>query len=136
MPNHKRKPAIQPGDLKLISQQLDFLGINYYTRIVAGTGGIVMQVPGSKYTDMGWEINAPALRRLLNKITSRYDVPPIWITENGAAFADVLENGRVSDPDRIDYIRQHLHQSWLAITEDGIDVRAYLLWSLMDNFEW
>jgi beta-glucosidase len=85
---------------------------------------------------MGWEVCAPALRRLLNKINNEYNLPPIYITENGAAFKDeVSPDGKIHDERRLDYLRQHFIQTCLAM-QDGVDVRGYFVWSLLDNFEW
>lgn len=129
-------PAVRPGDLALIAQQLDFLGVNYYSRHVVKDGAFVSTVPGSEYTEMGWEVQAPALRRLLLRLKRDYPIPPLYITENGAAFADEIgADGRVHDPRRLHYLREHLSQSRLAI-EDGVDLRGYFAWSLLDNFEW
>ena len=115
---------------------IDFLGINYYSRNVVGAQGNLDPVPGSQYTDMGWEICAPALRRLLNRLHRDYRLPPIYITENGAAFADAVgPDGKVHDPHRLDYLKQHFIQTRLAM-QDGVDVRGYFPWSLTDNFEW
>ena len=131
-----RRPAVQPGDMSLIAQPLDWLGVNYYSRGVAQEGQLLDPVPGSEYTDMGWEIHAPALRRLLVRLKRDYPVPPLYITENGAAFPDqVSPDGRVHDPRRIAYLRDHLIQARLAIA-DGVDLRGYFVWSLLDNFEW
>ncbi len=131
-----RRPAVQPGDMPLIAQPLDWLGVNYYSRGVAQEGQILDPVPGSDYTDMGWEIHAPALRRLLVRLKRDYPIPPLYITENGAAFPDeVSPDGRVHDPRRIAYLRDHLIQARLAIA-DGVDLRGYFVWSLLDNFEW
>jgi len=131
-----RRPAVQPGDMSLIAQLLDWLGVNYYSRGMAQQGQILDPVPGSEYTDMGWEIHAPALRRLLVRLKRDYPVPPLYITENGAAFPDqVSPDGRVHDPRRIAYLRDHLIQARLAIA-DGVDLRGYFVWSLLDNFEW
>jgi beta-glucosidase len=129
-------PCVQPGDLELISQELDFLGMNYYSRTVIGTNGNATSVPGSEYTDMGWEVHPASLRKLLERVSKEYKLPPIYITENGAAFKDTLSaDGRVYDARRQAYINDHLEQVWLAI-QDGVDVRGYFLWSLLDNFEW
>jgi beta-glucosidase len=96
----------------------------------------VEEVAGSEYTEMGWEVCAPALRRMLNKINRDYNVPPIYITENGASFQDeVSSDGKVHDPRRLDYLKNHFIQTRLAM-QDGVDVRGYMVWSLMDNFEW
>ncbi len=128
--------VIRDGDMELISQELDYLGINYYSRNLVNANGPVKRVPGSIYTEMGWEVCPPALRRLLNQLNNEYTLPPLYITENGAAFADrVTDDGFVHDPERLNYIRQHLHQLYLAM-QDGVDVRGYFAWSLMDNFEW
>ncbi|MBI3175515.1 MAG: beta-glucosidase [Chloroflexi bacterium] len=129
-------PAIHDGDLALISQKLDFLGINYYSRHLVNAGGRVERVPGAEYTEMGWEVHAPAMRRLLVQISREYDLPPLYITENGAAFADeVSADGQVHDPRRLDYLKQHFIQARLAM-QDGVDLRGYFVWSLLDNFEW
>jgi beta-glucosidase len=129
-------PDTKDGDLALISQKLDFLGLNYYSRNLVSAKGTINPVPGAEYTEMGWEVCAPALRRLLNKINAEYSLPPIYITENGAAFKDqVTADGKVHDERRLDYLRQHFIQTHLAI-QDGVDVRGYFVWSLLDNFEW
>ena len=129
-------PNIQAGDMALISQKLDYLGLNYYSRNLYNAGGQVEKVPGSEYTAKGWEVCAPALRRMLNKINDTYRVPPIYITENGAAFHDVVsEDGKIHDARRLDYLKNHFIQTRLAM-QDGVDVRGYMVWSLLDNFEW
>lgn len=129
-------PRVLPGDFALIAQHLDFLGVNYYSRHLIQNGVRVHPVPGSEYTEMGWEVHAPALGRLLRRLQRTYRLPPIYITENGAAFRDeVSADGRVHDPRRINYVREHLHELHGAI-QDGVDVRGYFLWSLLDNFEW
>ena len=84
---------------------------------------------------MGWEIYPDGLRELLIDINSEYALPPIYITENGMACADVVQDGSVHDQQRIDYVRMHL-ASVAKAREAGVDVRGYFYWSLMDNFEW
>jgi beta-glucosidase len=129
-------PKIQDGDLALLSQKLDFFGLNSYSRNVIGANGNIDKVPGSEYTEMGWEVCAPALRRLLNRINDNYRLPPIYITENGAAFKDeVSADGKVHDERRLDYLKNHFIQARLAM-QDGVDLRGYFVWSLLDNFEW
>jgi len=131
-----KAPEVHPGDMALASQQLDFLGVNSYSRHVVKNGEIVRSVPGSEYTEMDWEICAPALRRLLGRLHREYPAPPIYITENGAAFSDeVSPDGNVRDPRRIAYLRDHFTQARLAMN-DGVDLRGYFVWSLLDNFEW
>jgi beta-glucosidase len=129
-------PAVQPGDLAVTGQKLDYLGINSYSRHLVSAKGRITTVPGSEYTAMGWEVCAPALRRLLIKLNTDYALPPIYITENGAAFEDQLTpDGQIHDQRRLDYLRQHILQVGLA-RQDGVDVRGYFVWSLLDNFEW
>jgi beta-glucosidase len=131
-----KMPEIKSGDMALISQRLDFLGINSYSRTVVGAKGNVAPVPGSEYTEMNWEVCAPAFRRMLNKLNRDYNLPPIYITENGAAFNDVASTeGKIHDERRLDYLRNHFIQVRLAM-QDGVDIRGYFVWSLLDNFEW
>lgn len=132
----KNMPKIHDGDMSLIAQKLDFVGINFYSRHVVSAKEELRDIKGSEYTEMGWEICAPALRRLLVKINAEYNLPPIYIAENGAAFQDeVSTDGKVHDPRRIDFLKNHFIQTRLAML-DGVDVRGYMVWSLMDNFEW
>jgi beta-glucosidase len=84
---------------------------------------------------MGWEVYPKGLTELLLKLHQAYPLPPIYITENGMANRDVVDQGQVHDHERIDFVRWHLE----ALTEAmraGVDVRGYFLWSLLDNFEW
>lgn len=130
-------PEIKPGDMALISQKLDFLGINSYSRsVISAQEGRLSPIPGSEYTEMDWEVCAPAFRRVLVKMNNDYHLPPIYITENGAAFKDVVSpDGKIHDERRLDYLRQYFTQVRLAM-QDGVDVRGYFVWSLLDNFEW
>ncbi len=129
-------PEVEPGDMALISQKLDYLGINNYSRNLISVQGEIHPVPGSEYTEMDWEVCAPALKRLLIKINQDYRLPPLYITENGAAFKDEPgRDGKIHDARRLEYIRQHLIQIRLAMRA-GVDVRGYFVWSLLDNFEW
>ena len=128
--------SIRPGDLALIAQRLDFVGINFYRRTVFDEQGNPARVPGAEYTEMDWEVHAPAFKRLLLRLAHEYHLPPIYITENGAAFVDeVGSDGGVHDPRRVNYLREHLTALREAMTE-GVDVRGYFVWSLLDNFEW
>ncbi|BAJ01494.1 GH1 family beta-glucosidase [Shewanella violacea] len=133
------RPDIHDGDLDIISQPLDFLGVNYYTRLIykANEQDIFEQVPNDTalHTDIGWEIYPRGLTELLTSLNMTYKLPPVYITENGAAMADKLTDGEVRDKDRINYYQDHLRAVNLAI-EQGVDIRGYFAWSLMDNFEW
>lgn len=132
-------PKVEEGDLDQIARPLDYLGINYYTREVVSADagkGYHAEVPdGAPVTAMGWEVYPDGLRRLLVELSRDYQLPPLYITENGGAFDDTLENGVVHDQPRIDYLQSHLLALHEA-TQSGVDLRGYLCWSLMDNFEW
>ena len=85
---------------------------------------------------MGWEVYPDGLHRLLVRVNEEYDVPPLYITENGAAYVDGRRHdGSVDDPERIAYLRAHIDAVGRAIA-DGVRVDGYFVWSLLDNFEW
>jgi len=129
-------PPVHAGDLALIRQPLDFLGINYYTRSFISTQKPPLPAPAALgYTDMGWEIYPQALTQHLLRLTREYAPPPLFITENGMANADSLVNGRVADVERVNYVRDHIQAVDRAVAL-GADVRGYFYWSLLDNFEW
>ncbi len=129
-------PQVTPGDMETIRQPMDFIGINYYTRNVSGSGAPLDPVaPGREVTDMGWEVFPGGLTELLLRLRADYPLPPLYITENGAAYPDRLVNGRVEDADRVSYLQRHVAALADAL-EAGVDVRGYFVWSLLDNFEW
>jgi beta-glucosidase len=85
---------------------------------------------------MGWGIEPDGLHEMLTTISRDYDLPPLYITENGMAVADrPAADGTVADPQRIAYLDAHLRAAHQAIG-DGVDLRGYFVWSLLDNFEW
>ena len=128
---------VMDGDMEIIQQPIDFLGVNYYTRTFVSTDNPPKARPGVLgFTDMDWEIYPQGLTALLVGLKEAYkDLPPIYITENGMAAADHVSNDQVNDQARIAYIQMHL-QALQAAMEQGVDVRGYFYWSLMDNFEW
>jgi beta-glucosidase len=133
-------PRIEDGDLATIAASLDFLGVNYYTRSVvrADRGGgdpIMVSQEDAERTGIGWEIYPDGLLELLTRVNDEYELPPLYVTENGAAFPDTRVNGSVHDPQRISYVERHLDAIRRAI-DRGVPVRGYFLWSLLDNFEW
>ncbi|KAA1154997.1 beta-glucosidase [Pseudoalteromonas sp. FUC4] len=134
--NHQ--PEIFEGDMELISQSIDYLGINFYTRQVykAHPTDIYEPIaPKGPLTDMGWEIYPQSFTDLLVSLNKTYTLPPIYITENGAAMPDTYNNGEVNDLDRLSYYNTHLNAVHNAV-EQGVVIHGYFAWSLMDNFEW
>lgn len=126
----------RPGDLSLISQRIDYLGVNFYRRMVFDEQGRQTRVKGAEYTAIDWEVYAPSFKQLLLRLNQDYSLPPIYITENGASFVDeVSADGRIHDPRRVNYLQEHLSVISEVIAE-GVDVRGYFVWSLLDNFEW
>ena len=134
----QQRPDIYPDDMKIIAEKIDFLGINFYTRAVYQHHEDKIyeeiQMDGDK-TDMGWEIVPQAFTDLLLDLNNRYNLPIVYITENGAAMKDQLVEGQVNDIDRIEYYNQHINAVSNAM-EHGVDIQGYFAWSLMDNFEW
>jgi beta-glucosidase len=129
-------PKSHAGDAQLIAQQLDFLGVNYYNPIVSIAGRSFSPArEGAAVTDMGWEVAPANFTDLLMRLDRDYDLPPLFITENGAAYRDLVVDGNVKDEDRRAYIESHIRAIADAIGE-GVDVRGYFVWSLLDNFEW
>jgi beta-glucosidase len=134
-------PAIDPGDLERMAPPIDFFGHNSYTRAVVRDDPESMLLGATQVkthnpaTEMGWEIYPDHLYDALTRITRDYGAPDIYITENGAAFRDEVVNGEVKDPQRLDYLYTHLAACHRAI-EDGVKLRGYFCWSLLDNFEW
>jgi beta-glucosidase len=136
--------AIQAGDLEIIAAPLDFLGVNYYyANTVRAAGpevplGFETVTPDVPVTAFGWPVLPDGFHELLTSLRATYGeaLPPIYITENGAAYDDVLtSDGQVSDVDRVRYLDAHLRAVHRAMA-DGVDVRGYFCWSLLDNFEW
>jgi beta-glucosidase len=141
-------PAVEPGDMEVIATPTDFLGVNYYSNRFAravsvdengmGVGGLKpeeMVEAGYEVTEMGWPVMPDGLRELLVRLHKDYHPRGIFVTENGAAFADQVQDGAVHDPRRVEYLREHFSAARRAIS-DGVPLRGYFVWSLMDNFEW
>lgn len=129
-------PRIEPGDMAAIATPMDFLGINYYTRgVVSASGAWSAQTSGKPLTDMGWEIVPEGLTELLTRLHRDWTLPPLYVKENGAAFQDTLQEGCVHDVERTDYIASHIAAVGDALAQ-GVPMAGYMVWSLMDNFEW
>jgi beta-glucosidase len=154
--------VILDGDLDIIRAPIDFLGVNHYhddgvsghpttvaderefkatsrptSSSLVGSPNVTFPLRGLPRTAMGWEVNPAGLHTLLVRLGNEYpELPPLYITENGAAYEDsVSSDGAVHDTDRESYIVQHIGAVGDAIA-DGADVRGYFVWSLLDNFEW
>lgn len=131
------KPLINETELDIISQPIDFLGFNSYTTSNYDEWTVDRDeiYPGMPRTSMGWTITPNALYWAAKLIFDRYDMP-LMITENGMANIDFVSmDGNVYDPQRIDFLRGYLKGLQQA-TEEGVPVKGYLYWSIMDNFEW
>lgn len=140
-------PPIQDGDMALITAPIDFLGVNYYSRAMipihlgtnpvgSGSAAILSSAQRDSFTDMGWEIYPPGLYDVLRRVHREYGPVALAVTENGAAFVDVLDaQGAVNDARRVEYLREHI-QAMARVIADGIPLKGYFVWSLFDNFEW
>lgn len=145
-------PPAGEDDLAIISAPLDFLGVNYYSRMLVQDRAVdaslaqqslhpdsyeaIEQISGSAYTEMGWEIFPTGLANILTRIHREYGVQALVVTENGAAFADCWDgNDGVHDQQRIEYLRMHI-QTLAEVRQQGVPVQGYCVWSLLDNFEW
>jgi beta-glucosidase len=129
-------PQVQPGDLAQIAQPLDWLGINNYSRHMAqASGPFDVKTGGLPLTEMGWEIYPQGLTDLLVRLHTDYSLPPTYITENGGAFPDPVTDGQVHDADRTHYLQTHMAAVAQAMRQ-GVPMAGYMVWSLMDNFEW
>ncbi len=129
-------PAVQDGDMAHIATPLDYLGVNYYSRVVSSADhSFDKKTSGLALTDMGWEIYPRGLTQLLLTLHRDYTLPPVFITENGGAFKDPLTDGRVHDADRTAYLQTHIAAVADAMSQ-GVPMAGYMVWSLMDNFEW
>ena len=142
---------VQPGDEDHIAAPIDVLGVNYYSRHVVragdgseragpspwvGSGDVEFVGRGLPRTEMDWEIDEQGLYDVLTRVHREYPGIALFVTENGAAFPDeVSADGTVADPDRVAYLDSHFRAAHRAIA-DGVDLRGYFVWTLMDNFEW
>ncbi len=135
-------PDFPAADFDAIRQPVDFLGVNYYTRNVVRHKAKAWPVRAAPvrqhglHTEMKWEVYPEGLAEVLLWVRDRYGAAPLYVTENGAAFADPEPaEDLVEDPLRVAYLRDHLRAARDAIAK-GVDLRGYFAWSLLDNFEW
>jgi beta-glucosidase len=134
-------PELSAEDLGIIRRPIDFVGLNYYTRHVVAhdPSGFFKSRPlrpVGQRTEMDWEVYPPGLYLVLREFHERYGLP-LYVTENGASFPDPSADadGYISDWERLRYLQSHFEAAHRAISE-GVDLRGYYVWSLMDNFEW
>lgn len=135
-------PEFTPEERAMVEEPIDFVGVNYYSRVVVRNDpyseGLRVRgfyVPDAERTAIGWEVYPDGLHKVLLQVHDRYEGIPIYVTENGASFDDVVNGAReIDDPERLDFIRRHLMATHRAI-EDGVDVRGFFVYTLMDNFE-
>jgi beta-glucosidase len=145
-------PPVLEDDFSIISVPLDFLGVNYYSRMIVrdrvdsnttnGQNGhddsyeAVEHIPGATYTEMGWEIFPEGLSNILTRIDRDYAPKAMIVTESGAAFEDHWDgDGHIHDQQRVDYLRAHI-QTVAQVIRQGVPINGYFVWSFMDNFEW
>ncbi len=144
-------PKVEPGDMDLIGQKTDFVGINHYNCEYASYRWYIpflkswfsgtkvasseSERNGRRYTSMGWEVYPPGMAEVLRWLREDYGNPSVFITENGAAFDDTVKAGKISDNKRIDYLKDYLQEVANA-KKSGSQVKGYFVWSLLDNFEW
>ena len=120
--------------------RLDFLGVNYYTRRLAKAGDGPLQVErvereGAERTAIGWEVHPSSFHKILTRVHRDYAPREMFVTENGAAYEDVLDDDRVDDLARVSFLSRHLAAAADAV-RDGVPLNGYFIWTLMDNFEW
>jgi beta-glucosidase len=140
--------CVRDGDLGTIGTPIDWLGVNFYNPEQAAAGGdgrpavgpgldgITQPEIDAGRTQLGWPIHPPSLTDILRRVTDDYGPVPLWVTENGAAYDDAPDpDGAVRDEARVRYLDGHLTAA-LEARDAGVDLRGYLVWSLMDNFEW
>ncbi|MBB1245707.1 beta-glucosidase [Streptomyces durbertensis] len=151
---------VKDGDLAAVHQPLDALGVNYYTPTLVsavpegaaaerrdghgqgeqtpwpGAEKVAFHQPPGPLTAMGWSVDATGLRDVLRRLAKEAAGVPLYVTENGMARDDhPAADGSVHDPERVAYLRDHLAEV-ARVRDEGVDVRGYFLWSLLDNFEW
>jgi beta-glucosidase len=132
--------ALRQDDFDLIRGPIDYIGINYYQRLVVSAGdgayGEYKHPPEDPMTPAGLATKSDGLFQILRRVHSDYTQLPVYITEIGVALCDYVDpEGGVDDLERITYLDAHLRSTQAAILT-GVDVRGYFVWSLMDNLEW
>jgi beta-glucosidase len=135
---------IRAGDTNILKFDFDFIGVQNYTRVVVRNNSMMPYLHGlpvspkrkklGPVTEMGWEVYPEGIYRAL-KFYEKYKIPELYITENGAAYKDVLIQGKIHDNERISFYKEYLTQV-LKARKEGLNVKGFFAWSLLDNFEW
>jgi beta-glucosidase len=134
----------KPGDEKLLPFNFDFIGVQVYTREVITYSWMMPFIKADiikankrrvSVTLMNWEVYPPSIYHILKKFSQYTTVKKLYVTENGAAFTDVIQSGRVNDVQRLNYLKNHIWEMGRAKAE-GVKVAGYFVWTFMDNFEW
>jgi beta-glucosidase len=136
-------PSVREGDMQTIASPADFLGVNYYFPEVvahAPSQGItqsrIVEPEGVERTAFGWQVSPQGMVDLLERVHRDYAPGPIYLTENGSTWDDVvLPDGRVDDVRRLSYLARHLDAARQVLAR-GVPLKGYFYWSLLDNFEW
>lgn len=131
---------IKDGDFDIIGEKCDFLGVNYYNRSIVKFDSLALSLCSPAYssfpkTDMGWDISPNEFVDLIKMLRAKYTDLPIYITENGSAWDDAVEDGHIHDTGRINFLISHL-EAVAKMNEMGLNIAGYFCWSLLDNFEW
>ena len=135
---------IQEGDEKKMAFDMDFIGIQNYTREIVTHSNfmpflkakiIKAEKRNVERTLMNWEVYPQSIYHILKKFNNYKNIPQIIVTENGAAFEDQITDGKIHDEKRIKYLHDHIFQV-LRAKKEGVKVNGYFVWTLMDNFEW
>ncbi|RCH55236.1 beta-glucosidase [Mucilaginibacter hurinus] len=141
---NKLKKYMHPGDEDNMHFDFDFIGIQNYTREIVKysfftpyIGATLVKAEKRKVqlTDMKWEVYPPAIYHMLKQFNAYPQIRKLYITENGAAFPDRVNDGKVEDPKRVEFLQTHLQQV-LKAKQEGYNVSGYFVWTLTDNFEW
>lgn len=135
---------VKQNDEMDLEFKMDFIGLQNYTREMVSFAAF-MPFIGAKIikankrnvetTLMNWEVYPESIYRILKKFGAYENMPPLMITENGAAFHDEIKNGEVDDPKRLNYLKNYIYQV-LRAKKEGVNVTGYFVWTFLDNFEW
>ncbi len=135
---------VKPGDEKSLAFNMDFIGVQNYTRELVSHATFMPFIKAKiikankrnvETTLMNWEVYPESLYNILKKYGSYKNMPQLKVTENGAAFTDILVNGQVHDTKRVKYLQDNISEMFRA-KQEGVNVTGYFIWTFLDNFEW